>query len=59
MVKLSFKPYTKESLTNKAYRSCQLEICSKYYGFIKWLVDNDKIDKEFEDKKFLGDIFDS
>ena len=44
MVKLSFKPYSKESLTNKAYRSCQLEICFRYYGFIKWLVDNDKID---------------
>lgn len=44
MVKLSFRPYTEESLTNKAYRSCWLEICSKYYGFIKHLIDNDKID---------------
>lgn len=44
MVKLSFNPYTEESLTNKAYRSCWLEICSKHYWFIKWLVDNDKID---------------
>ena len=45
-VKLQFKPYTEESLTNKAYRRCWLEICSKYYGFIKWLVENDKIDTE-------------
>lgn len=48
MVKLSFKPYTEESLTNKAYRSCQLEICSKYYGFIKWLVEKNKIDFSWE-----------
>lgn len=44
MVKLSFRPYTEESLTNKAYRSCWGEICSKYYWFIKRLVENDKID---------------
>ena len=43
-IKLSFRPYTEESLTNKAYRSCWLEICSKYYWFIKWLFDKDKID---------------
>lgn len=43
-VKLAFKPYTKEILTNKAYRDCWSEICSKYYGFIKYLIDNDKID---------------
>lgn len=43
-IKLSFRPYTERDLTNEAYRSCWLEICSKYYKFIKWLVDNDKID---------------
>ena len=43
-IKLSFRPYTEEYLTNKAYKSSQLEVCSKYYGFIKHLVDNDKID---------------
>ena len=42
-IKLSFRPYTEETLTNKAYKGCQLEICSKYYRFIKWLVQNDKI----------------
>lgn len=45
MVKLSFRPYTEESLTNQAYRSCWLEICSKYYWFIWWLVEQDKINK--------------
>lgn len=50
-VKLSFRPYTEESLTNKAYRSCWLEICSKYYGFIKWLVENNKIDFDNRDLK--------
>lgn len=45
MFKLSFRPYTEESLTNKAYRSCWLEIYSKYYGFIWWLVEQDKINK--------------
>jgi hypothetical protein len=54
MVKLSFKPYTEESLTNKAYRSCWEEICSKYYWFIKWLVENEKIDNsKFYDKNIL------
>lgn len=42
MLKLSFRPYTEESLTNKAYRSCWLEICSKYYWFIKRLVSNEQ-----------------
>jgi len=46
LIKLQFRPYTEESLTNKAYRSCWEEICSKYYWFIKWLVDNDKIDDD-------------
>lgn len=45
-IKLSFRPYTERDLTNEAYRSCWLEICSKYYGFIKRLVDNDKIDTQ-------------
>jgi len=54
-IKLSFRPYTEEYLTNKAYKSSQLEVCSKYYGFIKHLVDNDKIDtQKFREKaKFL------
>lgn len=43
-VKLLFKPYTKEALTNQAYQSVQNEIISKYYWFIKRLVDNKKID---------------
>lgn len=57
MVKLSFKPYTEESLTNKAYRSCQLEICSKYYGFIKWLVENNKIETNNLSLKAFKNIF--
>lgn len=61
-VKLQFRPYTEESLTNKAYRSCQLEICSKYYWFIKWLVENDKIERwkfevEYTDKQTLKDVY--
>ena len=27
-----------------AYRLCKYQLVSKEYGFIKWLVDNDKID---------------
>lgn len=42
-IKLSFRPYTEDTLTNKAYKGCQLEICSKYYRFIEWLVSNNKI----------------
>ena len=42
-IKLSFRTYTEETLTNKAYKNCQLEICSKYYRFIEWLVNNNKI----------------
>lgn len=54
MVKLSFNPYTEENLTNGAYRSCWLEICSKYYGFIKWLVENEKIDnKKIADETYV------
>lgn len=43
-VKLLFKPYTKEALTNQAYQSVHNEIISKYYWFIKRLVEKDKID---------------
>ena len=46
-IKLSFRPYTERDLTNEAYKSCWLEICSKYYAFIKRLVDNDKIDRSW------------
>lgn len=28
-----------------AYHLCKYQLVSKEYGFIKWLVDNDKIDK--------------
>ena len=55
-VKLAFKPYTKEILTNKAYRDCWSEICSKYYGFIKHLIDNDKIDRWKIEERISGDI---
>ena len=55
-VKLQFRPYTEESLTDKAYRSCWLEICSKYYGFIKWLVENDKIDLDAYKTVYSGDL---
>lgn len=37
-IKLSFRPYTEEALISKAYKGTQLEICSKYYGFIQWLA---------------------
>lgn len=37
-IKLSFRPYTEEHLTNKAYKDCQLEVCSKHYGFIQRLA---------------------
>ena len=37
-IKLSFTPYIKEHLTNKANKDCQLEVCSKHYGFIQWLA---------------------
>lgn len=47
IVKLSFRPYTKEALTNQAYQSVQNEIISKYYWFIKRLVDNDKIETDW------------
>lgn len=54
-VKLAFKPYTKEILTNKAYRDCWSEVCSKYYGFIKRLVENDKIERlAFAESWLLG-----
>lgn len=43
-VKLLFKPYTKEALTNQAYQAVQNEIVSKYYWFIKRLFEKDKID---------------
>ena len=43
-IKLSFRPYTEEYLTSKAYKSSQLEVCSKHYGFIQWLVKKNKID---------------
>lgn len=43
-VKLLFKPYTKEALTNQAYQSVHNEIISKYYWFIKRLFEKDKID---------------
>lgn len=43
IVKLSFNPYTEENLKNEAYRSCWLEICSKYYWFIEWMVRENKI----------------
>lgn len=59
-VKLLFKPYTKEVLTNQAYRSCWLEVCSKYYWFIRWLVENDKIDRDKVNREsrkfFVGDL---
>ena len=42
-VKLLFKPYTKEALTNQAYQSVHNEIISKYYWFINRLVRNNKI----------------
>lgn len=47
-VKLQFRPYTEESLTSKAYKGCRLEICSKNYWFIRWLVENDKIRDYYE-----------
>ena len=45
-VKLLFKPYTKEALTNKAYQSVHNEIISKYYWFIKRLVEKKKINEQ-------------
>jgi hypothetical protein len=39
-VKLSFRPYTESAFKEN---SVCAEIISKYYGFIKRLVDNDKI----------------
>lgn len=50
--------------TNGRFKSEQdLRLCieMRWYcrEFISWLVDNDKIDKEFEDNKMLWDIFDS
>lgn len=56
-VKLLFKPYTKEVLTNQAYRSCWLEICSKYYSFIKRLVENDKINNRNLNLQVFMSIF--
>ena len=46
-VKLSFRPYTESAFKEN---SVCAEIISKYYGFIKRLVDNDKIniDKYYE-----------
>jgi hypothetical protein len=38
-----------------AYRLCKYQLVSKEYGFIKWLVDNDKIDhKIYGDMKFTA-----
>lgn len=45
-IKLSFRPYTERDLTNEAYKSVWLEICSKYYRFIEWLVRENKIDTQ-------------
>lgn len=36
------------------YHTCY--ICSKQYGFIKWLVENDKIDLDKVENKFYYDI---
>jgi hypothetical protein len=32
------------------------DLYSKYYGFIKWLVENDKIDFDKVEKKFYNEI---
>lgn len=53
-VKLLFKPYTKEALTNQAYKSVHNEIISKYYWFIQRLVENDKIDTSKANDKNLN-----
>lgn len=61
-VKLLFKPYTKEALTNQAYQSVHREITSEYYWFIKWLTEKEVINKEkmrylidnFFDKSYYG-----
>ena len=53
-VKLLFKPYTKEALTNQAYKSVHNEIISKYYWFIKRLVEKDKIDTSKANDKNLN-----
>lgn len=56
-IKLLFRPYTESNLTNEAYKSVWLEICSKYYGFIKRLVDNDKIDLYRVKRHFYDDLY--
>lgn len=55
-VKLLFKPYTKEALTNQAYQSVHNEIISKYYWFIKRLVEKDKIDTDAYKTVYSGDL---
>ena len=45
-IKLLFRPYTERDLTNEAYKSVWLEICSKYYWFIQRLVQNNNIDRD-------------
>ena len=34
----------------------EIRLISKWYGFIKWLVENDKIDIEKVEKKFYNEI---
>lgn len=51
-IKLSFRPYTEDVLTNVAYKSAIREIVSKDYWFIKRLVDKNMIDLFKMPKKF-------